>query len=254
MATFADLPCREEEPVARHLPLRACPGTFERWVEVADEAELVRVVRAARAEKAAIRVVAPFTDALPPEGGLTGVALRLGAGFERIEPAEAGLRVGASVPLALVGLRRGFEALARAPGTLADAWEEGWIAPLVTRVRRFRARGVEEVDDPAFEGKAILVAAWLAPAKVAPPRAGQAFKPVKRRGVELRELLRRHDLGGLRLAGAALATDDPAVLINRGDATPRQLRLVLQAARERVHTGTGIELEERLWAPGRGGR
>ena len=59
---------------------------------------------------------------------------------------------------------------------------------------------------------------------------------------------------GLRLGGASLAEDDPRVLVNRGDATPRQLRLLLQAARERIQVATGIELVERLSAPGRGGR
>lgn len=245
---------REEEPIAAHLPLRASTGTFEVWVEVADEAELVATIKAARAEKRAIRPVPPFSDALPPEGGLTGVALRLGRGFERIEETPEGLRVGAAVPLALVGMRKGFEALARAPGTLADAWEEGWIAPAVARVRRFRSRSVEEVEGAEPDGKTLLVAAVLSPgAKVTPPRAGQAFKPAKKR--DLDELLRGLGLAGLRLGGAGLAdVGSPTVLVNRGEATAKQIRLLLGAARERVHTATGLELEERLSPPGRGGR
>ena len=245
---------REEEPISAHLPLRGT-GTFERWVEVADEAALVAAIRAARAEKSTIRPIAPFCDALPPEGGLTGVALRLGVGFEGIDHAPEGLRVGASAPLALVGMRKGYEALAGAPGTLADAWEEGWIAPALYRVRRFRGRSFEEVDDPAPDAKTLIVAGWLKPGvKLHVPAAGQAFREIKRRGIELRGLLARYGLAGLRLGGAALAEDDPAVLVNRGDASPKQLRLVLQAARERVHTATGWTLEDRLVAPGRGGR
>lgn len=246
---------REEEPIARHLPLRAAAGAFERWVEVADEAELLGLVRRARAEGWKLRPVPPFSDALPPEGGLTGVALRLGAGFEGVEPDGDRLRVGASALLARAGRRPGFEALARAPGTLADAWEEGWIQPALTRVRRFRGRGVEETEEVAADGRCLLVAGWLRPGvRLAVPRAGQAFREVRRRGVELREVLDRFGLRGLRLVGATLAEDDPAVLVNRGDASPRQLRLLVQAARERVHQGTGLELEERLWSPGRGGR
>lgn len=245
---------REEEPIARHLPLRACPGTFEAWVEVADEAALIATVKAARAEKRTIRPVPPFSDAIPPEGGLTGLALRLGRGFERIEEVEGGLRVGASVPLALVGMRRGFEALAKAPGTLADAWEEGWIAPAVARVRRFRGRSVEEVEGAERDNKTLLLAAVLVPGKkLSVPRAGQAFWPPKRRGLD--ELLRALGLAGLRVGGAALADpSSPAVLVNRGEATAKQIRLLLTAARERVHTATGLELEERLAPPGRGGR
>jgi UDP-N-acetylenolpyruvoylglucosamine reductase len=254
-ATLGGIPVREEEPLGRHLPLRAATGTAERWVEVPDEAALLAVIRAARAEKSTIRPLCPFTDALPPEGGLTGVVLRLGRGFETIDVVEGGLRVGGAVPLALVGMHPGFELLRRAPGTLLDAWEEAWIAPALVSVRRFRGRGFEDTSETTHDAKSMLIAATLRPgAKLVAPRAGQAFREVNKRGVELRALLRRCGLGGLRLFGALLAEDDPAVLVNRGDATPKQLRLVLQAARERVQTTTGLEIEDRMESPGRGGR
>lgn len=252
---IAALGGRAEEPIGRHLPLRACPGTAEWWVEVADEAALILAVRAARAERLTIRPVSPFSDTLPPDGGLTGVVIRLGRGFEGVEATADGVLVGAAAPLALVGRLPGFEALERAPGTLLEAWEEGWIAPALLRVRRFKGRGVEETTETAPDPKALLVAGVLRPGVRLPvPRAGQAFREPGKRGLELRPLLRRCGLGGLRLFGALLAEDDPAVLVNRGDATPRQLRLVLQAARERVHQTVGLELDERMEAPGRGGR
>jgi hypothetical protein len=249
------IPAREEEPIPRHLPLRA-GGTFELWVEVPDAAALVAVVRAARAEKLAVRPVPPFSDAMPPEGGLTGVGLRLGVGFEEIRPGEGGLWVGAAVPLALLGLRTGFVAFARAPGTLADAWDEGWIAPAILRVRRFRGRSVEEVEGAEPDAKSLVVEALVKPgAKVTPPAAGRAFKEHRRRNLPpLRDLMRGLGLGGLRLGGAVLAEDDPTVLANRGEASPRQLRLLLQAARERIHTATGLEIDDRMAPPGRGGR
>jgi UDP-N-acetylenolpyruvoylglucosamine reductase len=255
MLEIAGATVREEEPIARHLPLRASPGTFERWVEVDDEVALLAVIRAARAEKLAIRPMGPFVDALPSEGGLAGVALRLGSGFEGIEAVSGGLRVGASVPMALVGLRRGFETLRGAPGCLLDAWEEGWIAPALVSVRRFRGRGFEEVADAQPDPKSLVVSAVLRPGvRLSPPRAGTAFREVGRRGIALRELCVRCGLRGLRLFGALFAEEDAAVLVNRGDATPRQLRLLLVAARERVAGASGVNLEERMAAPGRGGR
>ncbi len=225
-------------------------------MEVPDESALLDVVKAARAEKRTLRVCGPLADCLPPEGGLVGLTLRLGRAFEEVRPVEDGLYVGAAALLAPIGARRGFEALARAPGALGDAVEEGWITPMVKRVRRLRGRSVEEVTpdgEARGEAKAILLGAVLAPAKLPwVPRAGEAFRPVKRR--DLRELLRAHGLAGLRLGDAALAEDDPAVLVNRGGASARQIRLLLQAARERIHTATGIELQERLVPPGKGGR
>lgn len=243
---------REEEPVARHLPLRATEGCFERWVEVEDEAELVAFVKQARAEKLTIRPFPPFCDALPPEGGLSGVALRLGPAFSFVRAHPEGVEVGAVTPLCLLSAW-GFPGFARAGGTLADAAEEGWILPALRSLRRFRGRGIETATE--LDAKSLLVSAVLEPkAKLLPPPAGTAFKEPRRRGLELRELLRRVGVGELRLAGAALAKDDPAVVVNRGEATPRQVRLLLAAVKERVHVATGLDLEERLVAPGRGGR
>ena len=254
-ATLGGVAVRAEAPLAPHLPLRACAGTAEAWVEVADEEQLVAVIRAARAEKLAVRHLPPLADALPPEGGITGVCLRLGAGFEDAVPVEGGLSVGASALLAPIGLRPGYEALRGAPGTLAEALAEGWIAPMVARVRRFRGRSFEDVaGTPEADPKALAVRAVLTPGVRLPwiPVAGQAFQPVKRR--DLRALLRELGLGGLRLGDATLAEDDPLVLANRGEATPRQVRLLVAAVAERVHVAKGIELQERLTAPGRGGR
>ena len=242
---------RNEEPIARHLPLRA-GESFEAWAEAADEAGLVALVRWARAEKMTIRPVPPFAAALPPDGGLTGLGLRLGAHFEQMREDPEGLWVGASVPLALVGLRRGFESFAGAPGTLSDALEDGWVVPAVVRVRRYKGRGFEE-GEPVADAKTLPVAALLKPgAKVSPPRAGEAFRPIKKRN--LRDLLRSQGLAGLRLGDAALAEDDPLVLVNRGQATAKQLRLLMQAVRERVHTATGLTVEDRIAPVGRGGR
>jgi hypothetical protein len=154
-----------------------------------------------------------------------------------------------------VGLRRGYEALRGAPGVLSEALAEGWIAPMVVRVRRFRGRGPEEVEGvPDFDPKTILLQAVLRPGMKLPwvPRAGQAFAPLKRR--DLRAILLELGLGGLRLGDATLAEDDPTVLTNRGGATAKQVRLLLQAVAERVHVARGIELVERWTAPGRGGR
>lgn len=244
----------EEEPIRRHLPLRG-EGHFERWIEVGDEATLLATIRQLRAEKQTIRPIPPFQDALPPDGSLTGVALRLGGDFEKIEERPEGLWVGASVLMAQLGLRKAYKSLERAPGSLAEAWEEGWLGPMLARVRRFKGRGFEDTEETTPDPKALLVGALLRPdVRVYPPRAGAVFVDTRQRGVPLRDLLRKVKLSGLRVHGACFAEDDPLVLVNRGDATPRQLRLLVAAVKERVQTATGLVLQERLVAPGRGGR
>ena len=201
-----------------------------------------------------MRLLSPFGDALPPDGGLPGLALRLGVGFEGIEESGDHWIVGAAVPLAQVAVRAGWKALRNAGGTLGDALLDGWILPAVVSTRRFRGRGFEVVEGCPPEAKSLPVQATLNPSiAVKPGRAGTAFaEPGKR--TELRATLRRARLGEVRLYDAALAEDDVAVLVNRGNATPKQLRLLLQAVRERVRVATGLELDERLVAPGRGGR
>lgn len=252
--TAALLP-RDEEPLARHLPLR-CGGAAEHWLEVRSEDELVAAVKLARSEKWSVRPVQAFHDALPPEGGLVGLALRLGGELEAVHRRDDGtLWVGAGAVLAPIGLFPGFEGLLTAPGTLWDAYEEGWIRPAITQVRRFRGRSIEQVDETAADGRALLVSAVLRPgAKLTPPRAGQVFCELSTRGAKLRDVLRKAQLAGLRVHGATLGERDPAVLANRGDATPRDLRALILAVKERVHSATGIQLEERLGPPGRGGR
>ncbi len=248
-------PGREEEPIARHVPLRACPGAFERWVVVDSEEELVATIRAARAEKLPVRAVLPFADSLPPEGGLGGLFLRLGRDFEDIREVDDLLDVGAACPLACVGRRRGFEALARAGGAVGDAVDEGWLRPWVAGLRRFKGRGLEDLTELEPDPKALVTRVRLRPGgKLLPVRAGTMFREPGKRGVDLRALLSRAGVSGVRLHGASLADDDPAVLVNRGEASPRQMRLLVEAVRERVHVATGVELEVRLLPPGRGGR
>ncbi|MBM4365343.1 MAG: hypothetical protein FJ102_03955 [Deltaproteobacteria bacterium] len=248
-------PGREEEPIARHLPLRSCPGAFERWAVVDSEEELVAAIRAARAEKLPVRVVHPFADSLPPEGGMGGLFLRLGRDFEDIREAAEGIDVGASCPVARVGLRPGFELLARAGGTVGDALDEGWLRPWTIGARRFKGRGFEDTSELEADPKALVVRVRLRPAgKLAPVRAGTIFREPGKRGLDLRALLARSGVSGVRLHGASLAEDDAAVLVNRGEASPRQVRLLVEAVRERVHVATGVELDLRLLPPGRGGR
>lgn len=245
---------REEEPVARHVPLRACPGSFEKWVEVDSEAQLIQIVREARGEKVPVRVVPPFSDTLPPEGGVAGLALRLGRDFETITASGDRWTVGASVPLARLAVVAKWKALERAGGTVYDAIEDGWLLPALVGARRFKGRSVEVIDTWTAEPKALLLQVTLDPTvTVKPVRAGTAFREPGKR-TDLRGVLRRANLTTVRLYDAALAEDDPAVLVNRGEASPKQLRLLLQAVRERVHVAAGVELEERLVAPGRGGR
>jgi len=249
------LPGREEEPIARHLPLRASTGAFERWCVVDDEPALLAAIRAARAEKVPVRVLHPFADALPPEGGLGGLWLRLGRGFEDCRQAGDSLDVGAACLLAVLGQEPGFEALARAGGTVGDAVDDGWLRPAVVGLRRFKGRGFEDTAEAEPDPRGLVVRVRLRRgAKLAPVRAGTLFREPGKRGLDLRGLLAKSGVAAVRLHGAALAEDDAAVLVNRGEATPRQIRLLLDAVRDRVQVATGVELVDRLLPPGRGGR
>jgi hypothetical protein len=247
---------REEEPIARHLPLRASPGAFERWAEARDETTLAALIRAARAEKLQVRCVHPFGDALPPEGGVGGLALRLGGDFEAVRVCDDGtVEAGAAALLALIAMKPGFSAWSRAGGTVGDALADGWILPAVIGVRRFRGRGFEDVDGAPDEPRALVVRVRLRPGTShGGVPAGTAWSETGRRAIGLRAALGKAGVGAVRLHDAALAEDDAAVLVNRGEAKPRELRLLMSAVADKVKIGTGLELVERLVSPGRGGR
>lgn len=118
LASTPGVVLRRREPMAAHTPLR-CGGPADLWALVADERALAATLDAARQAGVPWRACWPLEDVLVRDGGLRGLVLRPGRGFEGAallpedQDGPARLRLGAATPwsAALAALR-----LARLPG------------------------------------------------------------------------------------------------------------------------------------------
>ncbi len=111
------------EPMARHSSFKI-GGPAEAWAEPADEAQLLRCLDAARSLGAPVTVLTGGTNVLVRDGGIPGLVLSLGAGFEGLSIEGTTVRAGAAINLALLARKcslAGLGGLAWAvgiPGTL----------------------------------------------------------------------------------------------------------------------------------------
>ncbi len=252
---------RVDEPVARHSALRM-GGEVEAWVVALDEAGVVAVAAALRQAGLTLRDHQPLGDHFAREEGLSGALLRLGPAFGTVQIEGGILRVGASTPMAQLGVaaaRAGLEAWAGAstwPGTLAT-WlrtsDPQGLMPLVRSVRALAGRSLKDHPvEVVSRGKAILLGAELdacPSADIGPPplAPGSLFRVDERLG---RAMIRSR-LPGLRLRSIRLADEQPGVLVNLGGGSSRDLDLVLRLVRERLMRDHGIEVEPRLQPLGR---
>ena len=130
---------REREPFARHTPLRV-GGPAEVWALVDDVPSLFRALSAARKSGTRWRLHWPLQDWLVRDGGMRGLVVRPGAGFERVSITDTEVVLGAATPFAaLSGLGEGFwSPLADWPGTPGGLLHDGcgdWLAGVCSRVQ-----------------------------------------------------------------------------------------------------------------------
>lgn len=111
------------EPMARHSSFKI-GGPAEAWAEPADAAQLLRCLAFARGIGAPVTVLTGGTNVLVRDGGIPGLVLSLGAGFETLQIDGGTVKAGAAINLALLARKcslAGLAGLAWAvgiPGTL----------------------------------------------------------------------------------------------------------------------------------------
>lgn len=114
---------RLDEPMARHSSFKI-GGPAEAWAEPADEAALLACLSYAARIGAPVTVLTGGTNVLVRDGGIPGLVLSLGAGFEALDIDGERVRAGAALNLALLARKcslAGLDGLAWAvgiPGTL----------------------------------------------------------------------------------------------------------------------------------------
>lgn len=264
---------RWDEPLHRHLPLRT-GGPCDLFLVVHTTEALTESLAVCKDAGLRITPLGHGSRTVARDGGLAGAVLRLGVGLSRLgrvsDPGEGGWH-GAGAPLAAVVQRLGpdhpLAALADRPGTLGAslAQDDGW-APFVEAVRVHRRGGVREIGAAeALSGRALVVGARLRaagdlaadappPAVPAPWRAfevGEGKGRRRSRRPEVEEVLDDATLSATRLRCVQIPRAAPAMIVNLGGGTARDLALLQKSAVERVRQTRGVELQDALSWVGR---
>ncbi len=278
LASLEGVVLREGEPMAAHTPLR-CGGPVQLWVQLDDPASLDRVLAAARQSGLAWNLSWPLQDLLVRDGGLAGLALRPGRGFEgaRLLPADetlpARLSLGAAEPWAAArgALLSGGTAAeraesARGPLGLVSTWSgcpgglvHGKEAPLLEGLGlRFlwqRGRQVETGESLAPPTPASLLLAVEIPL-LPPPgfrrsRSAAAPSPpgaILTDGSKL-ALGPQLALAGLprtRLRHWRLAEAEPGTVVNLGGGDLASLQVLVRGLAEFARKSRGLDLSIRV--------
>ncbi len=257
-----------EASLARHTAWRT-GGTCDAFVWVHRADALVGVIQECRAVDWKWTLLGAGTRTVVRDGGITGVVLRLGTDFARVDRTDPELwEVGAAVPVpALVATataagRTGLEALATVPGSVGASLhlDTGWedVVELVHYLHRgsVRSAPLDEVQgrnrvvvgcslrlaEAEPDAVARQVRKALTPGKG--PLPSSWYEPPKRG--RLRAVLGSVELPRVRLRSVAIAADAPEVLLNLGEGTAADLALLHRSAVERVKKSRGVELESRV--------
>lgn len=109
----AELPgaVRLDEPLARHSSFKI-GGPAEAWAEPSDLPQLLRCLAFARETAAPVTVLTGGTNVLVRDGGIPGLVLSLGAGFEELEIDGTKVNAGAALNLALLARKCSLAGLA----------------------------------------------------------------------------------------------------------------------------------------------
>ncbi len=250
--------------MARHTPLRI-GGPADLWVTVEDHDALVATLAAARKAKVSWRLHWPFADWLVRDGGVRGLILRLGAGFEGVRAEGELVWVGAaSLWSALAGanVSPALAALSRWPGSVGGLLcgeDRERLGGLVAGMRWLRGRKVEAVEVapgeplPEIPGTAVLLEVALRPEIVVPkgrrrprllppPPAGALFRTAD--GQPADAVIGRAGLGGSRLRSWRLTPTGG--LVQLGGGSCKDVLLLAQGLQERVERERGVALQTRL--------
>ncbi len=269
---------RRREPIAAHLSLR-CGGPAEIWAEVDDATALRAALKATRAARKSWQICWPFEDRIVKEGGLSGVVVRPGRGFEGVErrPADGDgpdrLVLGAATPWAACAAIHDASAPGPAdvlrtwpgtPGATIRSGAVGMLEGLVCGLTWLKGRRTERVavafgaaPDP-IPGTAVLASvevplrfppgSRVVRDRQAPPPLGTLFDDPE--GIPLRPHLLAAGLVGARLRSWRMARAEPGTLVNLGGGDARTALLFAKGMADHLRRSRGIEPAIRLQPQG----
>ncbi|MDP6931584.1 MAG: hypothetical protein QGG40_01650 [Myxococcota bacterium] len=259
LADHSDVHLRTEEPMHRHTPLRV-GGPAQAWIHVDTHDALLAVLRCCRKERIPWRIHWPFSDWLVRDGGIKGVVIRPGSGFEGVRHDEEGSHIGAATPWAALGGPESPSArwpMARWPGSVGGLFDRGAQSVLEGRCIRLKwlaGRGVETIEVspaaplPEIPRTAVLLEMTLRPplprivsSHRSPPSPGSVFFSPD--GDDPHALVSRAQLRGTRLRSWRLSPVSPATLVQLGGGSCRDALLLARGIQTQVLKHRGVRLE-----------
>lgn len=255
---------RAGEAMARHTPLRV-GGPAEIWASVDDLEALSAVLSASRRHKVPWRICWPLGDWLVRDGGVRGLVVRLGAGFEGVRVEDGLVWLGAAALWSQLGGRpmtEALDAVSRFPGSVGGLLSEGdagQLGGLVRRIRLLRGRRIEEItlepgeDLPVIPGTAVILEVALAteqthikgrrkPRLPEPPPPAALFNATDE--LPVAAMLARAGVGNARLRSWRLSAT--GTVIQLGGGTCKDVLLLASGLADRVQRERGVELKTRL--------
>lgn len=255
---------RPGEPMAHHTPLRV-GGPADLWASVDDIEALSAVLSASRRHKVPWRICWPLGDWLVRDGGVRGLVVRLGVGFEGVRVEDGLVWLGAAALWSSLGGRPTTDALsavARFPGSVGGLFSDGdpsRLAGLVRRIRLLRGRRIEELtlepgeDLPTIPPTAVILEVALAPEVTLlkgrrkprlpePPPPASLFNATD--DLPVSAMLARAGVGNARLRSWRLSSS--GTVIQLGGGTCKDVLLLASGLADRVQRERGVELKTRL--------
>jgi hypothetical protein len=181
LAGVPDLLLRPREPLSRHNPFRA-GGIADLWAVAQSGEAAYSAMNLARNAQIPVSFDWPHQERLIRAGGMTGLVIRPGRDFERLETLpDGGIRLGAACPFGrLIGLGGPFSAITYpgCPGAWSGSRRWSLLAGQLTAYWTWRARGPARVAiDPEAPFPDPGARSLLFAVEFAPPQTLQVLRP-----------------------------------------------------------------------------
>jgi UDP-N-acetylmuramate dehydrogenase len=252
------------EPMKKHTSF-GVGGVATVFVEVKERKELDLLIQLIRESDIPYFVIGGGTNLLVSDEGIEGVVIHLGKCFREIKVegevirAGGGAKIGGVLNEALDKYLGGLEFMAGIPGTIGGAIKSGAsafgssILPFLRKVEYLPNTGIIlEAQLKLYPDNKQHIQSkienFLRIKKRTQPlslrSAGCVFKNPK--GKFAGELIDKAGLKGKRVGGAYVSYKHANFIINRGDATSKDILTLMDLIKERIKEIFGIELEPEI--------
>ena len=271
---------KTEEPLSEHTSFR-CGGKAACFVRIAEKDELFAVMQILREKDVPFFVLGRGTNVLADDAGFDGVIVQIAEGFDRIAQENDTLRAQAGASMVMLSVRArdaglsGLEFACGIPGTVGGAidmnagayggevkgvvkevtllFPDGSIRTLSGEEMAFGYRTSLLKTTPAIVLEAVFSLQKKDTKEIADtrekqpleyPSAGSTFK--RPEGHFAGALIEEAGLRGFSVGDAQVSEKHCGFVINRGQATSKDIKTLIETIQDEVEKKSGIRLEREV--------